>query len=122
MWHLYLLNIVAAAGIAIINISFTTYLLDVAPKNRTAEFFAIFNAGIGIVTFIGSVSAGFLADHLTGMYDLWTGLMIVYMISTVGRFIGSFFFLRLRPSGKYPEKLSDVLPKISRFLQLPRGN
>ncbi len=122
MWHLYLLNILAAAGIAIINISFTTYLLDVAPKNRTAECFAIFNAGIGIVTFVGSVSAGFLADHLTGVYDLWTGLMIVYIISTVGRLIGSFFFVRLKPSGKYPERLSDVMPRISRFLQLPRGH
>ncbi len=120
MWHLYLLNIVSAAGIAIINISFTTYLLDVAPPGRTAECFAIFNAAIGVVTFVGSVSAGFLADHLTGLTNLWTALMIVYMISTLGRLVGAFFYLRLRPSGKYPEKLSDVLPRLSRFLQLPR--
>ncbi len=122
MWHLYVMNILAGAAIAIINISFTTYLLDVAPANRTAECFALFNAGVGIVTFIGSVSAGFLADYLTEMHDLWTGLMIVYMISTIGRFVGSFFFLKLKSSGRYPETLSDVLPRISKFLHLPRGH
>jgi MFS family permease len=121
MWHLYVMNILAGAAIAIINISFTTYLLDVAPADRTAECFAVFNAGVGIVTFVGSVSAGFMADFFTEAYSsLWTGLMIVYMISTVGRLVGSFFFLRLKPSGKYPEKLSDVLPRISKFFQLPR--
>jgi len=122
MWHLYAMNILAGAAIAIINISFTTYLLDVAPANRTAECFAIFNAGVGMVTFAGSVFAGFLADHLTGIYDLWTGLMIVYMISTIGRFVGSFFFLKLKPSGKYPETLSGVFQRISKFLHIPRGH
>jgi DHA1 family multidrug resistance protein-like MFS transporter len=121
MWHLYLLNIVAAVGIAIINISFTTYLLDVAPPGRTAEYFAIYNTGVGIVTFIGAVSAGFLADYLTGLHGLWMGLMIIYMISTIGRFIGSFFFLRLKPSDKYPETLSEALPRLSKFLNIPRG-
>jgi MFS family permease len=120
MWHLYLMNILAGAAIAMINISFTTYLLDVAQTDRTAECFAIFNAGVGIVTFIGSVSAGFMADFFTDIYDLWTGLMIVYMISTVGRLIGSFFFLKLKPSGKYPETLSDVLPRISKFFSFSR--
>lgn len=120
MWHLYVMNILAGAAIAIINISFTTYLLDVAQKDKTAECFAIFNAGVGIVTFVGSVSAGFMADFFTGMYDLWTGLMIVYMISTVGRLIGSFFFLKLKPSDKYPETLSDVLPRISKFFSFSR--
>jgi MFS family permease len=120
MWHLYVMNILAGAAIAMINISFTTYLLDVAQTDRTAECFAIFNAGVGIVTFVGSVSAGFMADYFTGLYDLWTGLMIVYMISTVGRLIGSFFFLKLKPSDKYPETLSDVLPRISRFFSFSR--
>ncbi|UCD92423.1 MAG: MFS transporter [Methanobacteriota archaeon] len=121
MWHLYVLNIVAGAGIAIINISFTTYLLDVAPASKTARYFAIFNAGMGIVTFVGSVSAGYLADHFTVMYGLWTGLFIVYMVSTVGRLIGSIFFLKLKPSRRYPETLHDVLPRISRILHLGRG-
>jgi predicted MFS family arabinose efflux permease len=120
MWHLYLMNILAGAAIAIINISFMTYLLDVAQTGRTAECFAIFNAGVGIVTFVGSVSAGFMADFFTDIYDLWTGLMIVYMISTVGRLVGSFFFLKLKPSGKYPETLSDVLPRISKFFSFSR--
>lgn len=121
MWHLYVLNIVAGAAIAIIYISFTTYLLDVAPASKTARYFAVFNAAVGIVTFVGSVSAGFLADHFESIYDLWTGLFIVYMISTVGRLIGSIFFLKLKPSKKYPETLTDVLPRISRFLHLERG-
>jgi MFS family permease len=120
MWHLYVMNILAGAAIAMINISFTTYLLDVAQEDRTAECFAIFNAGVGIVTFVGSVSAGFMADFFTDIYDLWTGLMIVYMISTVGRLVGSFFFLKLKPSGKYPETLSDVLPRISKFFSFSR--
>lgn len=65
-------------------------------------------------------SVGFMADFFTGVYDLWTGLMIVYMISTVGRLVGSFFFLKLKPSGSYPETLSDVLPRISKFFSFSR--
>lgn len=121
MWHLYLLNILAGAAIAIIYISFTTYLLDVAPSGRTARHFAVFNAGVGVVTFAGSVLAGFLADFYTSIYNLWTGLMIVYMISTVGRIIGSALFMKLRPSRRYPETLHDVLPRASKFLHLARG-
>ncbi len=120
MWHLYVLNIFAGAAIAIIYISFTTYLLDVAPASKTARYFAIFNAAVGIVTFVGSVSAGFLADHFTSVYDLWTGLFIVYMVSTVGRLIGSVLFLKLKPSKRYPETLTDVLPRISKLLHLSR--
>jgi hypothetical protein len=42
-----------------------------------------------VITFVGSLIGGYLSDFTIGFFGLFTGLLIVYMISTVGRAIGA---------------------------------
>jgi MFS family permease len=78
-------GIVNALGSA----SITAYLLDVSPQESRGSFIAVYNLIVGVITFVGSLIGGYLSDFTIGLFGLFTGLLIVYMISTVGRAIGA---------------------------------
>ncbi len=74
----------------------TTYLLDISPGEHRGSFIAIFNLVIGVATFAGSLLGGYLSDYTISIYGLAIGLMIVYLVSTVGRGIGAALHLTLK--------------------------
>jgi MFS family permease len=78
-------GIVNALGSA----SITAYLLDVSPRESRGSYIAVYNLVVGVITFVGSLIGGYLSDFTIGFFGLFTGLLIVYMISTVGRAIGA---------------------------------
>jgi MFS family permease len=80
--------------------SVAAYLLDVSPEEYRGSFIALFNLIIGIVTFLGSLIAGYLADYVIGLYDLVLGLQIVYAVSMVGRIISAVLHLALKETLK----------------------
>lgn len=45
-------------GMAITNVAFAGFILDIAPSNQRSEYFAVHNAAVGIVTFAGSLLGG----------------------------------------------------------------
>ena len=65
------------------------YLLDVSPQELRGSYIAVYNLIVGVVTFVGSLIGGYMAAFASGFFGLFTGLLIVYMISTVGRVIGA---------------------------------
>jgi MFS family permease len=69
--------------------SVTAYLLDISSPELRGSFIAVYNLVIGVITFVGSLIGGYLSDFTIGAFGLFTGLLIVYMISTVGRAIGA---------------------------------
>jgi len=87
---------------AMINVAFTAYILDSSPPKARAEYFAYYNLGIGIVTFIGALVGGMATIVLLNYYELWTAMLIVYMFSGAGRFATSLLFLGLKDSKDYP--------------------
>ncbi len=110
IYFLYFLNILLGASIAIINIAYTAYILDIAPKRHKGESFAIYNTGIGIVTFVGSLVGGYLATVFIGITgSLWLGLLVVYLISFSGRLSGAVMSLKIRDPRIYPERITDVM-------------
>jgi MFS family permease len=80
--------------------SMTAYLLDIAPEEHRGSFAATYNLVVGVTTFFGSLIGGYLSDYTIGAFGLILGLQIVYMISLVGRTIGTVFYLRLKETLK----------------------
>jgi MFS family permease len=76
--------------------SMTAYLLDISPQEYRGSFVAMFNLVIGVTTFFGSLFGGYLSDYTIGAFGLILGLQIAYIISLVGRGIGSALYLTLR--------------------------
>jgi MFS family permease len=80
--------------------SVTAYLLDVSPQELRGSYIAVYNLAIGVITFVGSLIGGYLSDFTIGAFGLVTGLLVVYMISTVGRAIGAGLHFTLKETLK----------------------
>lgn len=80
--------------------SMTAYLLDVTPEEQRGRFTAFYNLIMGVTTFTGSLTGGYISDYMIGMFGLVLGLQITYMISMVGRAAGASTYLTLRETLK----------------------
>lgn len=120
VWHIYVLNAALGFASAMANVAFFAYILDVAPEEKKAEYFAVYNTMIGLATFVGCIIGGYLAayfidrinvDGVLTVHELVLALGAVYAISAFGRAAGSIWFLKLKDPVKYPETLMSVTRK-----------
>lgn len=124
VWHIYVINAALGFANAMANVAFFKYILDVAPDEKKAEYFAVYNTVIGLATFVGCIIGGYLAaffmdriitatDPTSGAYtsQLIVALGAVYAISAFGRVAGSVWFFKMRDPVKYPETLTSVTKK-----------
>lgn len=111
VWHIYVINAALGFATAMANVAFFAYILDVAPETKKGEYFAVYNTLIGIATFIGSITGGYLATFFIDYYggNLVVGLGAVYAISAFGRMVGAMWFLKLKDPVQYPSTLSRVV-------------
>lgn len=84
---------------AIQSVVMTSYLLDIAPSGKRAEYISVLNGANGIVYFLGAISGGFMLQYLVALYPLRYALMLGYLVVFAGRFLSSFLFLRLQETG-----------------------
>jgi MFS family permease len=111
-WHIYVINAGLGFANAMANVAFFAYILDVAPEEKKAEYFAVYNTIIGVATFFGSILGGYLALFFVGYFADWVvGLGVVYAISAFGRAAGAFWFFKLKDPVKYPETLTSLTKK-----------
>jgi MFS family permease len=78
----------------------TAYILELCPAACRGSFTAVYNLLVGIVTFTGSLIAGYLTDYMIALFGLGIGLQIVYSVSTVGRAVGAGMHFRLKETLK----------------------
>jgi MFS family permease len=113
VWQIYVINAGLGFANAMANVAFFAYILDVAPVEKKAEYFAVYNTIIGIATFFGSIIGGYLAfffvEYFSGNWIL--GLGAVYAISAFGRAAGAVWFFKLKDPVKYPETLTSLTRK-----------
>ena len=120
LFWIYVITALMGVAVAIVNIAFNAYILDVAPPRKHAEYFGLFNGAIGVVTFAGSLIGGYLARLLSGSWSLWLALLAVYLISFAGRTVGAVLCLRIRDPANYPESVNDVWRRFQRYFAYER--
>jgi MFS family permease len=119
MYHLYVMNLLLGVALAIGNVAFSGYILDIAPPRKRGEYFANFNTAIGSVTFVGSLIGGYMANYLMGFWGLWYGLLAVYTVSFAGRLAGAIWTLKVKECRNYPERMRDVMMDNIPFIRPP---
>ncbi len=81
---------------AIQNVTMNSYLLDVIPVGRRAQFLSIINGANGFIYLAGSMIGGVLLQFMIGPFGLGRSLLYLYTAIFIGRFVSSFMFRRLR--------------------------
>ena len=128
------IRVMIALQIVILGPCFSAFLitsnamvLDLAPNKERAAYFSYYNTRIGITTFIGALSGGYIAGNIEDfsgsiyMIDrlmdfslidhsdyTWRAIFIIFLISGIGRTIGTLPFLKLRMPKKYPGSIHFV--------------
>ena len=78
-------------------------VLDLAPNKERAAYFSYYNTRVGMTTFVGALIGGYMAGYLEDFYsDTWKAIFTIFIISGIGRSIGTIPFLSLRIPKKYP--------------------
>ena len=78
-------------------------VLDLAPNKERAAYFSYYNTRVGITTFVGALIGGYMAGYLEDFYnDTWKAIFTIFIISGIGRSLGTIPFLSLRIPKKYP--------------------
>lgn len=97
---------------ALQNIVMNSYLLDIIPTTRRAEYISIINGFNGLVYLMGALAGGYLLQYALSVFPLVKALEVSYMIVFVGRFSSSFLFLKLKEpekKGRTPLGLFSIL-------------
>jgi MFS family permease len=128
------IRVMIALQVVILGPCFSAFLitsnamvLDLAPNKERAAYFSYYNTRIGITTFIGALSGGYIAGNIENFsgsihvidrlmdFSLidhsdytWRAIFIIFLISGIGRTIGTLPFLKLRMPKKYPESIHFV--------------
>jgi len=128
------IKVMLALQIVILGPCFSAFLitsnamvLDLAPNKERAAYFSYYNTRIGITTFIGALAGGYIAGHIEDFSDpiylidrlmdfslidhsdyTWRAIFIVFLLSGIGRSIGTIPFLRLKMPKKYPGSIHFI--------------
>ena len=128
------IRIMLALQVVILGPCFSAFLitsnamvLDLAPNKERAAYFSYYNTRIGVTTCIGALSGAYIAGYIEDFsgpiflidklmnFSLidsldytWRAIFIIFLISGIGRSIGTIPFIRLRMPKKYPGSIHFV--------------
>lgn len=80
--------------------SLIAYLLDISPEKQRGSYIAIYNTMMGVITFFGSLLAGYMTDYTVSLFGLVVGFQAVYLVSTLGRGIAAAMYFTLEETLK----------------------
>jgi MFS family permease len=104
------------------NVTMNSYLMDLLPDGKKAEYISIMNGFNGIVYFFGSVTGGLLLEYFISFMPLYRAVSLALIIIGIGRIITSFSFLRIEdPGRKIKNPLLNILFRLNNA-GLPSGS
>ncbi len=95
-WRMLLLsNIIGGTAMGAVTVAHNAYLLDIAPSDQMGAYSGLNQLGWGVMTFIGSLSFGFIAAKVETNVGTIKMIIILFSIIAVIRFLASmgFFFM-----------------------------
>ncbi|EQD36395.1 Major facilitator superfamily MFS-1 [mine drainage metagenome] len=94
------------------NVVMNSYLLDVIPHERKAEYLSIINGFNGVIYLTGALIGGYLLELMIAHSPSYLALVYSYLIVFSGRFASSFMFVHLKEpeqKGRSPLSLYSML-------------
>jgi MFS family permease len=91
-------NIIGGSAIGAITVGQNAYILDLAPEEQMGAYTGLAQVGWGIATFIGSLSAGFIANSIEMQVGTERMIYITFSVICFLRFFSSIFFLFIKES------------------------
>ncbi|KYK38684.1 MAG: MFS transporter [Theionarchaea archaeon] len=92
-WYLVAASFFGGVSVGAGTVVLNSYILDCAHEEKRASYTAINNLVFGITSFCCSLSAGAIADHVTGLIGLVPTLKMMLYIITVLRIGAAFLYL-----------------------------
>ena len=104
---LFLSNIIGGTAMGAMIVTQNAYILDLAPSDQMGAYSGLTQVGWGITTFIGSLSAGFIADAVEVAVGQKQMIIIIFSVIAVLRFIASlgYFFIQESLTKKSAEEV-----------------
>ena len=96
-WLLLLIsNIIGGSAVGANVVGHNAYLLDISPKDQMGAYSGLNQMGWGVATFIGSLSAGFIADAIEAVVGTNQMVIITFSVITGLRLLSSigYFFIK----------------------------
>jgi len=114
-WQMLLIsNLVGGSAMGFITVSMNAYILDIAPEDQMGAYSGLQQVGWGILTFIGSLSSGFIATAITNnapyvLDEDKIRYMVIVMFSAIAilRFIASIGYFFIDES--FPKEAREAL-------------
>ncbi|GGM76450.1 MFS transporter [Thermogymnomonas acidicola] len=109
---------------ALQNVVMNSYLMDLLPEGKRAEYVSIMNGFNGIVYLFGSLAGGFLLQYLEGTMPLARAVSLSLTLISAGRFATSFLFLRLKEPENRGRRGIPIFSVLLRLVRpgLPSGS
>jgi len=113
IYELILMEFVVGIVVASSDVAISAYLLDISPRSLRGSYMGLYNAFSGFFTFMGSIMGGYLMDFLIGLgFGFQESMLLVYVVSIVGRLIGGVLYVTLKEPYRYPAKFREELENI----------
>ncbi|MEM2111028.1 MAG: MFS transporter [Candidatus Bathyarchaeia archaeon] len=113
VYELIMVEFIIGIIVASSDVALSAYLLDISPRGFLGSYVGLFNALVGIFTFIGSIAGGYCMDFLTTLgFGFQESMLIAYAISIAGRLILGLLYITLKEPYKYPAKIGEEFKKM----------
>ena len=109
-WLLLIIsNVIGGTAVGANVVSQNAYILDLAPEDQMGTYSGLAQVGWGITTFIGSLSAGFIADVIEVAVGTRQMIIITFSVITVLRILSSLGYFLIPES--FPKDARVALQK-----------
>lgn len=113
IYELVIVNFVVGILTAASDVALSAYLLDISPKTMRGSYISLYNAVAGSFTFLGSTIGGYLLDSLLSSgYGFYESMMIMYVVSIVGRIVSGLLYLTIEEPYRYPARFEEEVKRM----------
>ncbi|MFW9848290.1 MAG: MFS transporter [Candidatus Thorarchaeota archaeon] len=109
VWVIYISNALAGFCVASSVNAITAYIYDVSPEEERGSHLAVYNTFTGIIYLAGSLIAGLLGEALVLFVGAYMAVFWMLIVSTILRFIASFFYLFIKEPRIYSSSIRGEL-------------
>jgi len=113
MYLLYGSNFFTGILIAMGNVAFFVYVIDVSDPAERASYIALYNTVNGTSALFGSLLGGYLGNSMIEKFGLRNGLIYTYLISAVGRAVAATMFFKVNDVIRFHETIFSEFIKIT---------